>query len=81
MIESTGKVATIQANCMLSGTGIPVNHSMWVAQVYWVCHALNFTATKTSPECKSLYEMWYVFIPPRAFVSLPETKVCEDETP
>ena len=53
MIESTGKAALIQAKCMFSGMGIPLSDSLWAAQAYWACNALNFTATKANPKCKS----------------------------
>ena len=59
MIESTGKAALIQAKCMFSGMGIPLSDSLWAAQAYWTCNALNFTATKANPKYKSSYEMWY----------------------
>ena len=59
MIESTGKAALIQAKCMFSGMGIPLSDSLWAAQAYWACNALNFTATKANPKCKSPYDMWY----------------------
>ena len=67
MIESTGKAALIQANCMFSGMGIPLSDSLWAAQAYWACNALNFTATKANPKCKSPYEMWYGRTPPSPF--------------
>ena len=65
MIESTGKAALIQAKCMFSGMGIPLSDSLWAAQAYWACNALNFTATKANPKCKSPYEMWYGRTPNR----------------
>ena len=64
MIESTGKAALIQAKCMFSGMGIPLSDSLWAAQAYWACNALNFTATKANLKCKSPYEMWYGRTPP-----------------
>ena len=67
MIESTGKAALIQAKCMFSGMGIPLSDSLWAAQAYWACNALNFTATKANPKCKSPYEMWYGRTPPSPF--------------
>ena len=50
MIESTGKAALFQAKCMFSGMGIPLSDSLWAAQAYWACNALNFTATKANPK-------------------------------
>ena len=67
MIESTGKAALIQAKCMFSGMGIPLSGSLWTAQAYWACNALNLTATKVNPKCKSPYEMWYGRAPPSPF--------------
>ena len=67
MIESTGKAALIQAKCMFAGMGIPLRDSLWAAQAYWACNALNFTATKANPKCKSPYEMWYGRTPPSPF--------------
>ena len=67
MIESTGKAALIQAKCMFSGMGIPLSGSLWAAQAYWACNALNFTATKANPKCKSPYEMWYGRTPQSPF--------------
>ena len=49
----------VQAKCMFSGMGIPLSDSLWAAQAYLTCNALNFTAAKAVPECKSPYEMWY----------------------
>ena len=34
------------------------------------CNALNFTATKANPECKSPYEMWYGRTSPSPFLFL-----------
>ena len=67
MIESTGKAASIQAKCMFSGMGILLSGSLWAAQACWACNALNFTATKANPKCKSPYEMWYGRTPPSPF--------------
>ena len=67
MIESTGKAALIQAKCMFSGMGIPLSDSLWAAQAYWACNALNFTATKANPKCKSPYDMWYGRTPSSTF--------------
>ena len=67
MIESAGKVALIQAKCTFSGMGIPLSDSLWAAQTYWAFNALNFTAAKANPKCKSPYEMWYGRTPPSPF--------------
>ena len=67
MIESRGKAALIQAKCMFSGMGIPLSSSLWAAQAYWACNALNFTAIKANPKRKSSYEMWYGRTPPSPF--------------
>ena len=50
-----------------TGMGIPLSDSLWAAQAYWACNALNFTATKANPNCKSTYEMWYGRTPPSPF--------------
>ena len=70
IIESAGKAALVQAKCMFSGMGIPLSDSLWAAQAYWACSALNFTATKVNPKCKSPYEMWYGRTPPSRFLFL-----------
>ena len=67
MRESTGKVASIQANHMFSGMGVPLSDSLWAVQGYWACNALNFPAIKPNPKCKSPYEMWYGRAPPSPF--------------
>ena len=67
MVESTGKAALIQTKCMFSGMGIPLSDSLWAAQAYWACNALDFTATKANPKCKSPYEMWHGRTPPSPF--------------
>ena len=50
MIESTGKAALIQAKCMFSGMGIPLSDSLWAAQTYWACNALNSRQPKLTPS-------------------------------
>ena len=70
MIESTGKAATNQAKRVFSGMGIPLSGSLWAAQANWDCNALNFTATKANPKCKSPYEMWYGRFPSSPFLFL-----------
>ena len=67
MIESTGKAALTQVKRMFSGMGILLSDSLWAAQACWACNALNFTATKANPKCKSPYEMWYGRTPPSPF--------------
>ena len=47
--------------------GIPLSDSLWAAQTYWAFNALNFTAAKANPKCKSPYEMWYGRTPPSPF--------------
>ena len=63
-IESTGKAASLQAKRMFSGMDIPLSGSLWAAQAYWACNALNFTETKANPKCEAPYEMWYGRTPP-----------------
>ena len=47
--------------------GIPSGNFLWAAQAYWVCHALNSTATTSNPRCMIPYEMWYGKVPPSPF--------------
>ena len=49
------------------GMGIPSGNSLWAAQAYWACHALNSTATTSNPRCMTPYEMWYSKVPPSPF--------------
>ena len=44
--------------------GIPFGNSLWAAQAYWACHALNSIAATTNPRCMTPYEMWYGKVPP-----------------
>ena len=43
--------------------GIPSGNSLWAAQAYWACHALNSTATTSNSRCMTPYEMWYGKVP------------------
>ena len=67
MIESAGKAAIIQAGLNFRGMGIPSGNSLWAAQAYWACRALNSTATTSNPRCMTPYEMWYGKVPPSPF--------------
>ena len=67
MIESAGKAAIVQTGLNIRGMGIPSGNSLWAAQAYWVCHALNSTATTSNPRCMTPYEMWYGKVPPSPF--------------
>ena len=46
MEELAENEASVQAERMLSRIGISLSDSLRAAQVYWACHALNFTATR-----------------------------------
>ena len=61
--ESAGKAAAIQAGIMFPSIGVPSGDSLWAAQAYWTCHALNSTATTSNPQCMIPYEMWYSKVP------------------
>ena len=67
IIESAGKTAIIQAGLNFPGMGIPSDNSLWAAQAYWVCHALNSTAITSNPRRMTPYEMWYGKVPPCPF--------------
>ena len=67
LIESAGKAAAIQAGIMFPSMGVPSGDSLWAAQAYWACHALNSTTTTSNPQCKTPYEMWYGKVPPSPF--------------
>ena len=67
MIESAGKAAIIQAGLNFRGMGIPFGNSLWGAQAYWACHALNSTATTSNSRFMAPYEMWYGKVPPSPF--------------
>ena len=73
MIESAGKAAIIQAGLNFRGMGIPSGNSLWAAQAYWACHALNSTAVTSNPRCMTPYEMWHGKVPPSPF---PFLKPC-----
>ena len=49
------------------GMGVPSGNSLWTAQAYWACHALNSTATTSNPRCMTPYEMWYGKVHPSPF--------------
>ena len=67
MIESAGIAAIIQAGLNFRGMGIPSGNSLWAAQAYWACHALNSTAATSDPRCMTPYEMWHGKVPPSLF--------------
>ena len=67
MIESAGKAAILQVDLEFRGMGIPSGNSLWAAQAYWACHALNSAATTSNPPCMTPYEMWYGKVPPSPF--------------
>ena len=50
MIEPAGKTAIIQSGVSIPGMGVPSGNSVWAAQAYWVCHALNAKATTSNPR-------------------------------
>ena len=50
MIEPAGKTAIIQLGVSIPGMGVPSGNSVWAAQAYWVCHALNAKATTSNPR-------------------------------
>ena len=52
---------------MFPSMGVSSGDSLWAAQAYWACHALNSTATTSNPQCKTPYEMWYGKVPPSPF--------------
>ena len=47
--------------------GIPSDNTLWVAQAYWACHALNSTTATSNPRCMTPYKMWYGKVPPSPF--------------
>ena len=67
MIELAGKAAIIQAGLEFPGLRIPSRNSLWAAQAYWACHALNSTATTSNLRCMPPYEMWYGKVAPSSF--------------
>ena len=66
----TGRAASIQAKRIFSGMGISLGDSLWAAQAYWACHALNFAAAKANPKRKSPCEIWHGRPPPSPFLFL-----------
>ena len=70
MIESAGKAAIIQAGLNFRDMGIPSGNTLWAAQAYWTCHALNSTATTSNPRCMTPYEIWYGKVPSCTFTFL-----------